>query len=63
MDMRLETERKKRKRPDRRKDLKIGTWNVKTINGKEEEVGEEMKKYGLGILGLNPLQNILKHLN
>ena len=48
MDMRLETERKKRKRPDKRKDLKICTWNVKTINGKEEEVGEEMKKYGLG---------------
>ena len=35
--MRLETERI-RKRPDKRKDIKIGTWNVKTLNGKEEEV-------------------------
>ena len=34
-------------------DLIIGTWNIKTINGKEEELVEEMRKYKTEILGLS----------
>ena len=34
--------------------LKIGTWNVRTMNkvGKLEEVNREMERYGLNILGI-----------
>ena len=28
------------------KDLIVGIWHFKTINGKEEELVDEMKKYG-----------------
>ena len=33
------------KRPERKKDtINIGTWNIKTLTHKEEEIVEEMKK-------------------
>ena len=32
-------------------DMRIGTWNIKTINNKEEEVVDEMKKYSVKYAG------------
>ena len=37
-------------------DIRIGTWNIKTINNKEEEVVDEMKKYRLAVLGLREIK-------
>ena len=33
--------------------LRVGAWNVHTMRGKDWELIEEMKKYHLGILGIN----------
>lgn len=45
-----------RKRPDKDLDLRFGTWNIKTLNGKEEEIVDEMEKYRLNILGLSEVK-------
>ena len=37
-------------------DLRFGTWNIKTMNNKEEEVIEEMKRYKMSILGLSEVK-------
>ena len=37
-------------------DLRFGTWNIKTMNNKEEEVIEEMKRYKMSILGLSEVE-------
>ena len=34
----------------------FGTWNIKTLNGKEEEIVEEMKRYKISILGLSEVK-------
>lgn len=34
-------------------ELKLGTWNIRTINGKEEEIVDEMKENGIYILGIS----------
>ncbi|KAG8227539.1 hypothetical protein J437_LFUL008411 [Ladona fulva] len=36
--------------------MRIGTWNIETINGKEVELVEEMEKYRLEILGLSEVK-------
>ena len=33
------------KRPDWKKVMRFGSWNIKTLTGKEEEIVAEMKKY------------------
>ena len=37
-------------------DMIFGTWNIKTLNSKEEEIIEEMKKYKISILGLSEVK-------
>ena len=32
--------------------MNIGTWNVRSLNGKEVELVEEIKKYNVAILGI-----------
>jgi hypothetical protein len=32
--------------------MRFGTWNIKTLNGKEVEIAREMEKYRLELLGL-----------
>ena len=32
---------------------RVGTWNVRTLKNKEQEVIEEMKKYRLSVLGVS----------
>ena len=32
--------------------MNIGTWNVRSIKGKEKELVEEVKKYKVDILGI-----------
>ena len=32
--------------------MRIGTWNVRSINGKEVELIDEIKKYRINILGV-----------
>ncbi len=46
------------KRRDRKDVLKIGTWNVRTMNrkGKLENIKEEMKKNCLNVLGLSEVR-------
>ena len=36
--------------------MRIGTWNIKTLNGKEVEMIEEMEKYRLEILGISEVK-------
>ena len=31
----------------------IGCWNVRTMSGREEELIDEMKRYGLEVLGVS----------
>ncbi|KAK9739722.1 hypothetical protein QE152_g8722 [Popillia japonica] len=45
------TERKGKQKPDNKLE-RIGTWNVRSIKGKEEEIVEEMLKQGIEILGI-----------
>ena len=42
----------------RRHEIKVGTWNVRTMNtaGKLENVKEEMKRMGLNILGISEVR-------
>ena len=47
---------KKGKRPDRKQDLLFGTWNVKPLQNKEEEIVDEIRKYNLSILGLSEIK-------
>ena len=49
-----QTKRNTRHEPSLRKtDKRIGTWNIKTLNGKEEEIVEEMDKYRIDLLGIS----------
>ena len=32
---------------------RFGCWNVRTVNGREQELVEEMKKYRLDVLGIS----------
>lgn len=32
--------------------VKLGTWNVKNINGREEEIIKEMKRYNIDCMGV-----------
>ena len=32
---------------------RIGTWNVRSLNGREQELIGEMKRYDLGVLGVS----------
>lgn len=50
-DIRKVKERKRRVE-EMVKTWKIGTWNVRGINGKEDELNEEFEKVGLDILGV-----------
>ena len=34
----------------------FGTWNVKTLQNKEEEIVDEIRKYNLSILGLSVIK-------
>ncbi|KAI5708164.1 hypothetical protein M8J77_017213 [Diaphorina citri] len=36
--------------------IRFGTWNIKTLNGKEEELVEEMMKYKVQIMGLSEVK-------
>ena len=33
--------------------FRMGTWNVHSLKGKEQELIEEMKRYDLGVLGVS----------
>lgn len=44
--------RKEKERKTEKQTTVIGTWNVRSIKGKEEEIVEEMEKYGIDILGI-----------
>lgn len=37
-------------------EMRIGTWNIKTLNGKEVEMVQEMKRYKIKILGLSEVK-------
>ena len=45
-------ERIKRQRPAWKKATILGTWNIKTLRNKEEEIVEEMKMHNLELLGI-----------
>ena len=45
-----------RRRPLQWTRTRIGTWNIKSLNGKEREVIEEMEKYKVNILGLSEIK-------
>ena len=32
---------------------RFGCWNVRTMSGREEELADEMKRYGLKVLGVS----------
>ena len=32
---------------------RFGCWNVRTMSGREEELVDEMKRYGLKVLGVS----------
>jgi exonuclease III len=36
--------------------MRFGTWNIKSLNGKEVEIVREMEKYRLELLGLNEVK-------
>lgn len=36
--------------------MSIGTWNIKTLTNKEEELVEEMKKHNVKILGISEIK-------
>ena len=36
--------------------MRFGSWNIKTLTGKEEEIVAEMKKYKLDILGISEME-------
>ena len=40
----------------RRPKLRIGTWNVRSLRGKEIEAVEEMEKYKIQILGISEVK-------
>lgn len=41
-----------RRRLEKEKEMRIGTWNITSMTGKEVEVVQEMKKYNVQILGV-----------
>ena len=43
---------------EKTKEIKIGTWNVRTMNvkGKLENVKQEMKRYNLNVLGISEVR-------
>ncbi|CAH0561738.1 unnamed protein product [Brassicogethes aeneus] len=45
-------EKEKRKDKETKKNWKIGTWNIKSIQGKENELEEEFEELGLDILAI-----------
>lgn len=45
-----------RQRHGREKDLRFGTWNIRSLTGKEVELTEEMKKYKVQIMGLSEVR-------
>jgi hypothetical protein len=36
--------------------MRFGTWNIKSLNGKEVEIVREMEKYRLELLGLSEVK-------
>ena len=44
--------------PSEKEELKIGTWNVRTMNGegKVENVKEEMRRNGINVLGISEVR-------
>jgi hypothetical protein len=44
----------RRQRKD--KEMRFGTWNIKSLNGKEVEIIREMEKYRLELLGLSEVK-------
>lgn len=46
----INTERE-RIRKEQKQKIKIGSWNIQTINGKEQEITEEINERGIQILG------------
>ena len=53
-----QTEEHQRQRHDRRgRDChQIGTWNVRSLKGKDRKLVEKMKKYDLRVLGVSKMK-------
>lgn len=45
-----------RRRPDLKRKMTFGTWNIKTITGKEVELTQEMKDHRVDVLGVSEVK-------